>query len=700
MKSGNKCFMTAALLAVIFSLSFFLTACNDNPNNEPRIYIDNNFSWAHGNYEDTIEDAQKLEYKRLERMGYKNISQLAGTHGDYVWVKAEFWIPDELKNDDLSMVVPYLHFAEELYLNGYYIDDYGVMGEGPDSPGIQEAGYSAHLFDFPESFLNQNGVNEIHIKVFSLGAASITDGVFIGTRKDGWIVADNQTFWRTRIYVFFVGGMLICGIFFTMLYIAFKREKCYLQFAILNLLSILFFSNFFMNDLPWIGFHGGVPFIWYFKFAKCVCFFTLEALFSLFIIDYLHIKHNIVDTTLRLLTFIINTSLVIFTPNYYTLMRLTYPVLVIAAYNFISPIVVTAINCRKSSPSSKEARIMMISMIPLLISIFVDFVLKSFAMDIKHLYFSLFGWMAFMIIFFIYFSANYNKIAGRLEYLNRKLEFEIRAQTDKLIDVNKKLENDQKIAQADMEMAALVQKKFFHAPEHGLDHWDFAVTYKPRSIVSGDLFNFYHEDKTLRGISLFDASGHGVAASLVTMLAENIIQQTYRESLVSGVSLADTLSLINQRFIVAKEGIDNYLTGILLSTVDNPDGSCTMTLSNAGHPYPLLYIAKRKIVEEILPDVESPFTGPVGLKEFDITYSQVVSELHSGDVLLLYTDGLTEVTDQSQQQFGLRSVSEILRNNGDKSAAEIMKQLMKRVDTFGKESTHLDDISVIVLKRI
>ena len=60
MKSGNKCFMTAALLAVIFSLSFFLTACNDNPNNEPRIYIDNNFSWAHGNYEDTIEDAQKL----------------------------------------------------------------------------------------------------------------------------------------------------------------------------------------------------------------------------------------------------------------------------------------------------------------------------------------------------------------------------------------------------------------------------------------------------------------------------------------------------------------------------------------------------------------------------------------------------------------------------------------------------------------
>ncbi len=665
----------------------------------PRINIDDNFFWAPGNYEDTIEDAQSLEYKKLERMGYKNISQLAGAHGDYVWLKAEFKLTDELKNKDISLLVPYLHFAEELYLNGYYIDTYGVMGKGPASPDIQEAGYSAHLFDFPESFLNQDSTNVIQIKIFALGAATITDGVFICMRQDGLKTADNQTFWRSRIYMFFVGGMLICGVFFLLLYIAFKRERCYLQFAIMNFLSILFFSNFFINDLPWIGFHGGIPFFWYFKFAKCICFFILEALFSLFIFDYLHIKHNIIDSSIRGVTVMINTVLVLATPDYYTLMKITYPVLIIAAYNFIVPIVVTAVHCRKKYSVHKEARFIGLSLIPLLICIFIDFVLKSFAMDIKHLYFSLIGWMIFMIIFFIYFSLTYNGIAARLEYLNKKLEFEIKSKTDKLLDVNKKLENDQKIAQADMEMAAIVQRKFFHAPEHELTHWDFAVTYKPRSVVSGDLFNFYHEGESLNGISLFDASGHGVASSLVTMLAENIIQQTYRESLVSGASLSDTLGLINQRFIVAKEGIDNYLTGILLSTVDNPDGSCKVTISNAGHPYPLLYIAGEKCVEEVLPDVESPFTGPVGVKGFDINYSQVEYELNTGDVLLLYTDGLTEATDESQQQFGLRSVAEILRNNGNKSAAEIMKQLMKRVDSFSSDSPHLDDISIIILKR-
>ena len=700
MKRSFRCLFAGLALAVCSAFCFSLVSCNDNPHNEPRLYIDDCFSWAMGSYEDTIEDAQRLQYTKLERMGYKNISQLAGSQGAYVWVKAVFTLPDELKNDDLSMVIPYCHFADELYLNGYYIDDYGIMGEGPDSEGIQEAGYGAHLFDFPESFLNQEGPNEIHIKIFSLGMSCITDGVFIGGRQDGWSTSDNQTFWRARIYIFFEGGMFICGVFFLTLFLAFKREKRYLEFSVLNFLTIIFFSTFFMNDLPWVGFHGGIPFNWYYKFAKPICFFLLEGLFSLFVFDYLRIKPNLVNSIIRVSTIAVNTALVILTPNYYTLMKLTYPALIIAAYNFICPIVVTIVHCGKKSQVRNQARFLGLSLIPLLVTIFIDFVMKSFVMDIKHIYFALIGWTLFIIIMFIYFSINYSGIAGRLEYLNQELESEIKAQTEKLVDVNRKLEADQKIAQTDMEMAAIVQKKFFHAPEHELDRWDFSVIYKPRSIVSGDLFNFYHDGQTLNGISLFDASGHGVAASLVTMLAENIIQRTYRESLVSGASLADTLGLINQRFIVAKEGIDNYLTGILLSTSDNDDGTCTVTLSNAGHPYPLLYRADERVVEEILPDVGSPFSGPVGLRDFEITYSQVETELFPGDVLLLYTDGLTEVTNEAQQQFGLQSVIETLRNNGDRTAEEISKVLQKRIDKFCEGSPHKDDISVIILKRV
>ena len=685
------------IFVVLFSIISF-TSCNDNPDNSPRLYIDDNFSWAFGTYEDTIEDAQNYEYTKLERMGYKNIMDVAGRDGKYVWVKADFILPEELKNDDLSMVVPYLHFAEELYLNGKYIDDYGTMGENASNPDIQEAGYGAHLFDFPELYLNQDGVNTIHIKIFSLGAATITDGVFIGTRRDGWKTADNQTFWRSRIYVFFEGGMLICGIFFFMLYVAFKRKRSYFHFALLNILSIIFFSNFFMTDLPWAGFHGGLPFLWYFKLAKCICFFCIEVEFSLFVCTYLDIKRNLLDSILKYGTLLICTLLVLFTPNYYTLMCLTYPILGICAYNFIMPIVMIFRNL-KYPEKRRSAYLMIIAITPLLLTIFADFVLKTFVMDIKHLYFSVFGWIGFMLIFFVNFSLSYSKIASRLEYLNKDLEKEIKLKTEDLYAVNEKLENDRKKSTKDMKMAALVQKSFFHAPSHPLEHWDFAVRYEPFSLVSGDLFNFYHKEQTLNGISLFDASGHGVAASLVTMLAENIIKDAYNEMLETSNDVASAIKEINDRFIVAKGEIENYLTGILLNIKENDDGNCTVTLANAGHPNPFFYDSETGEVQEMLPSPDMPYTGPVGINGFKIEYSSQSFTMKKGDLLILYTDGLTETMNEERLEYYISRAITLAQKKKNIKAADIMKRLMEKIDDENSSLELVDDVSVIILKR-
>ena len=70
---------------------------------------------------------------------------------------------------------------------------------------------------------------------------------------------------------------------------------------------------------------------------------------------------------------------------------------------------------------------MLAAIVPLFITIFVDFVLKSFVMDIKLPYFALIGWIQFIIIIFVSFSLSYSKMAGRLEYLNAGLEKEIKA---------------------------------------------------------------------------------------------------------------------------------------------------------------------------------------------------------------------------------------------------------------------------------
>ena len=677
-----------------------LTSCGEKEE-PPRIYLDDSFYWALTDAASEPEDAEKLTFQHLDNMGYKNLMDLVGIEGKYIWLKAEFELIPELKDDDLSMVIPYLHYADILYLNGKYVDDYGVMGETPDDPVNQEAGYVAHLFDFPELYLNQEGKNTILIKVQCLGHATITDGVFIGLRQDGWRTSDNMTFWRSRFYIFFEGVMLLCGLFFLMLYFIYKQEVSYRRFGLLNIFTALFFSVFFITDLPWAGFHGGVPFFYYVKFAKSICFFCMAFVFSMFICAFIEKELTPIETAIQYLSFIISTVMVLLAPDYLWLVKKTLLLIPISCFGlFVS--IGYAIAAIKKTESKQQTKVRFIvgAVFFLIVVMGIDVIIKGAFRNIKMPFISIFGWTGVIIIIFIYFCIDYSKIANRLEYLNHSLEDEIKLQTKQLTDVNGRLEHDREKSLKDMRMAAIVQKKYFHAPEHPLKNWDFAVRYEPLSLVSGDLYNFYHDGEVLNGISLFDASGHGVAASLVTMLAENIIQQTYNELIREGESVANALKLINERFIEAKGEIDNYLTGLLLNMKENDDGSCSVTMSNAGHPYPLFYSVKDDEVQEMLPSADMPYTGPVGLSGLNIEYSEMTFTMNKGDILFLYTDGITEMQNREKRDFGIEEIQSILEKNSSDGAEEIARKLMKGLEDFIKDTPRTDDVSIIILKRV
>ena len=689
-----------AFALICFLSLFAFTSCKEEEV-PPRIYLDDDFYWALTDAHSLPEDAENLKFEHLDNMGYKHLMDLVGIDGKYIWLKAEFDLIPELKNDDLSMVIPYLHYSDILYLNGKYVDDYGVMGESPDDPVNQEAGYVAHLFDFPELYLNQNGKNTILIKVQCLGHATITDGVFIGLRQDGWRTSDNMTFWRSRFYIFFEGIMILCGLFFIMLYIIYKREISYRRFGFLNLLTALFFSIFFITDLPWAGFHGGVPFFYYVKFAKSICFFAMAFVFSMFICSFIERKLKPYEIAIQYLSFIISTVTVILAPDYLWLVRHTLILIAVSCFGLFISFGYTIVAAIKAEPRIRaKSRILLYAVAFLAIVMGIDIIIKGAFRNIKLPFISIFGWTGVIIIFFVYFCTDYSRIANRLEYLNHSLEDEIKLQTRKLTNVNEKLENDREKSLKDMRMAAIVQKKYFHAPEHSLKNWDYAVRYEPLSLVSGDLYNFYHEGEDLNGISLFDASGHGVAASLVTMLAENIIQQTFNELLKSGESLAEALKLINERFIEAKGEIDNYLTGILLSTRENKDGTCTLTLSNAGHPYPLFYNSEEQTVEELLPTADMPYTGPVGLSGLNVEYSEMKFTMKSGDILFLYTDGITEMANKEKIEFGIEPINQIIGKKHEDSAEDIMTAIMEKMEHYISGMPRVDDVSVIILKRV
>lgn len=687
--------LKALFVSIISIFLLILTSCNDG--DDPRLYL-HDFYWAPATQYGDVSESQNLNFQKIPKLEYKNIRKLVGTQGQYVWVKTTFTLPEELKGDDLSMVVPYIHFAEELYLNGYYIDDYGIMEDGPESSEIQEAGFIAHLFDFPESFINQDGENTVLIKIFSLGSGSITGKVFVGLREDAWSTSDKITFWRSRIYVFLEGIMLCVSIFFLMIFIAYRKERIYIYFSLLNLLAFIFFSTFFAGDLPWVGFHGGISYFWFFKLAKCATFFGLEYLFSLFIFDYLNLKHNLPERILRGTVLFASVILCITAPNYHTLLTLSHFII----WPTVVSIHISLALCFKylrKSEKRERARLLLITLAPFLITVYTDFTIKAIFNNIEVPYLSMYGWILTVVIFFLTFSFDYQKISKRLEYLNTELKYEVGEQTRQLKEANDRLEHEMEIASEDMHMAAIVQQKFFYVPKVEFANWEYAVCYEPLSQVSGDLFNFFYEDNKLNGISLFDASGHGVAASLVTMLSENIIRQVYLEEYHKKVALGKILTDINTSLIDAKGAIDNFLTGILLGIKDKSDGSSKVSIANAGPPRPFIYKSKEDMVMEIQPPNADYIFGPIGINGIEFDYLDYEINMQSGDILLLYTDGLTETMNIHREDFGKSSVQALLQRNHSKSAQEILNVIIKKLNEHSSGAPRSDDVTTIIIKR-
>ena len=351
------------------------------------------------------------------------------------------------------------------------------------------------------------------------------------------------------------------------------------------------------------------------------------------------------------------------------------------------------------SQRRERARILMITLAPFLLTVNADFVIKTFFNNIEIPYLSMYGWIGTVMIFFLTFSFDYQKKSSRLEYLNTELKNEVGEQTRQLQEANTRLEHEMEIASEDMHMAAIVQQKFFYIPKADFANWDYAVCYEPLAQVSGDLFNFFYDENVLNGISLFDASGHGVAASLITMLSENIIRKIYVDQVKQDVPLGQILTNINTNLIDAKGKVDNFLTGILLNFKDNDEKTSTVSIANAGHPRPFIYKSNEDMVMELQPPSDDYTYGPICIGGLEDEYKAFDITMESGDILILYTDGLTETMNAQREDFGKSSVQALLQRNHERSARDILDIILQKLNEHSAGTPRSDDLTTIIIKR-
>jgi sigma-B regulation protein RsbU (phosphoserine phosphatase) len=228
----------------------------------------------------------------------------------------------------------------------------------------------------------------------------------------------------------------------------------------------------------------------------------------------------------------------------------------------------------------------------------------------------------------------------------------------------------------EIEIAREVQERLFPQELPEFSGIDYAGSCRPALGVGGDYYDFIRLSDTELGIAIGDVSGKGIpAALLMASLRASLRGQTIRRE----DDLATLMSNVNK--LVYESSTSNRYATFFYAQYDSV--SRKLTYVNAGHNPPLLLRANGTV------EWLSEGGLPLGVME-DAKYEERPVALATGDVLVLYTDGVTEASNDIEDQYGVERLEALVRKNATRPAVEIVEALRDEVVTF-TGARHLND---------
>lgn len=289
------------------------------------------------------------------------------------------------------------------------------------------------------------------------------------------------------------------------------------------------------------------------------------------------------------------------------------------------------------------------------------------------LFFNIMGWL-FVAGIFSFTMINV------IEYAKQRQLFDAR---QKLSEVNAEL--TRKDAELDQELvfASHIQMGIFPETRVETGAYIFQTTILPLGRISGD-----YCDIVTRGDVIFaivaDASGHGVPAAMLTMAAKNVFSNVLSEH----ISTSRAMARANHEILKMIKTQD-FMTGFLLKLY--PSGLVEFT--NAAHP---TAIYQSRQGELRLLDTSGFILG--GLDDVDALYESRSVQMHKGDRIFLYTDGVIECVNAENQFYGVDRLEKMLRITRGLELNRVTTRIFSDMVTFCAGVPFRDDIAMMVVE--
>lgn len=253
--------------------------------------------------------------------------------------------------------------------------------------------------------------------------------------------------------------------------------------------------------------------------------------------------------------------------------------------------------------------------------------------------------------------------------------------------LQKQLEDANRKMAQELALAGEVQTSFLPQELPHVPGWQLAATLKPARETSGDFYDLIHLPNGCLGIVIADVCDKGAGAALIMALCCTLIR-TYAAQFPAQPEIV--LSAVNRR-ILDDTNCDSFIT-VFFGILNLESGK--FVYCNAGHCWP--FLISHQSSENIR---RLSITGvPLGI-EREETWEQSVVQLAPGDVLVLYTDGITEAQNTRRALFGEDRLLEAVTENLGHLAQEIQDTVLAEVQRFSGDTPQSDDIALLVLLR-
>ena len=236
----------------------------------------------------------------------------------------------------------------------------------------------------------------------------------------------------------------------------------------------------------------------------------------------------------------------------------------------------------------------------------------------------------------------------------------------------------------ELEIASEVQQRLFPRKSLVTDRVELAGLCRPALAVGGDYFDYFRLEGDLVGLAVGDVAGKGLGAALVMATLQASLRT---QVLDGGPDLASLMSRLNQ--VVYEASTRNRFATLFYAQYDQ--ASRVLTYVNAGHNPPFVLRSSGEVERLRLTGIA------VGLQR-KRAYQQATVTLEPGDVLVAFTDGISEAMDAEREEWGEERLAACVALLGAKSPADAIAAIVASADAFVSGAAQHDDMTMVVLR--